>query len=125
MLKPARIQIGRIRMKNGGADVRVLRRDGNVGFVATHMREFVTGTLNKERAPDAYAAIAFWFDDDTPGRPAFLATYCTRHPKVTPPLLVRMAAAQLISVQASNEGADRAITALGGETDDWSPDGVA
>lgn len=119
---PARIRIGRIRMKNGGADVRVIHRDSNVGFVATHMREYVADVLNKNRSPDAYAAVAFWFDDDTPGRSAYLATYCTRHPAVNPPALVRMAAAQLISEQSVNEGSDRAIRAMGGSTEDWTPD---
>src|ERR1035437_3903183 len=75
-MKPA-VRISRVRMKNGGADVRVLHRDTQGGVLAEHMRCYVTECLNKERPPDAYAAVALWFDAHTPGRPRYNVTYCT------------------------------------------------
>ena len=121
-MKAARIQIGRVRMKNGGADVRVIHRDNQGSVVAGHMREWVTGALNKERPPDAYAAVALWFDAERPGRPAYQATYCTEIDAIPAPVLVRMAASYLIADHAAQVGACRAVETMGGEVEDWTPD---
>lgn len=121
-MKAARTRIGRVTMKNGGADVRVLHREATLSPVAQHMREWVGGCLNKERVPDAYGAVAFWFDDDAPGRPGVQITYLTSTHKVPAPVLVRMIGPYLISAQAAHVGATDAIEAMGGEIDDWRPD---
>lgn len=122
-MKPA-VRISRVRMKNGGADVRVLHRDDQ-GPLGAHLRSYVGAVLSRERPPDAYAAVALWFDPETPGRPVYNATYCTTNDTIPAPLLVRMAAAFLVAEHAQNAGAQRAIEAMGYETEDWKPDDVS
>lgn len=121
-MKTARIQIGRVKMKNGGADVRVLHQDRQDSILKAHMRASVTHVLNRERPPDAYASVALWFDLKTPGRPRYYATYCTTHDAIPAPLLVRMAGPYLISEHAIHTGACRAIEDMTGEVEDWTPD---
>lgn len=117
----ASCRISRVRMKAGGADVRVFHRDSQ-GFVGSHMREWLTASLSRDRAPDAYAAVALWFDPETPGRPTYDATYCSTVDLIPSPLLVRMAASYLIAEQAIHSGEHRAIEKMGYEVDDWKPD---
>jgi hypothetical protein len=122
----ARTRIGRVIMKAGGADVRVLRRDPEKSpHIAEHIRRHFIGLLNRERAPDAYASVAFWFDPETPGRPGYSATFCTVHDAISAPILVRMAGSYLIAEHAAHVGAYNAIEAMGYETDDWTPDDAA
>lgn len=114
-------RISRVRMKAGGADVRVLHRDSQ-GLVGSHMREWLTASLSGDRAPDAYAAVALWFNPETPGRPTYDATYCSTADMLPAPLLVRMAASYLIAEQAIHGGEQRAIEKMGYGVDDWKPD---
>lgn len=123
-VKPARTRIGRVTMKNGGADVRVLHRIP-MGRVADHLHAWCGQILDYERPPDAYAAVALWFDPETPGRPRHQATYCTVHDAIPAPLLVRMAGPYLVAEHAAFTGATRAIEAVGSEIEDWTPDGAA
>ena len=121
MVGIARTRIGRIRMKDGGADLHILNLPVR-SVIENHMRSWVANTLGLERPPDAYAAVAFWLDADRPGRPQFSATFCTRHDALTAPLLVRVAGAYLVAEQAASMGAAEAVEAMGGEVEDWSPD---
>ncbi len=120
-MNAARTRISRVRMKAGGADVRVFHRDPQ-GVVGYHMREWLGASLNKERQPDAYCAVALWFDPETPGRPMYNATYCSSHDAIPSPLLVRISAAYLVAEQAMHGGEQRALEKMGYEVDDWKPD---
>ena len=108
-------------MKAGGADIHIIHREPLRGFVMNHMSEWFSGVASAERSPDAYAAVAFWIDPETPGRPGYRATYCTEHAMFPQALLVQSAGAYLVMDYASFVGADRAITELGGSPIDWQP----
>lgn len=118
----ARTRIGRVKMKAGGADVRVLRREPARSAVSQHMSEWFAGVAEYERPPDGYAAIAFWIDDATPGRPAYRATQASSHHALPQALLVRMAGEYLAMEYAAFVGSDRAVVAMGGEPEGWEPE---
>lgn len=109
-------------MKSGGADVVVLNRKPGRSVVESHLRAWCADVLDKTRPPDAYAAVAFWFDPETPGRPGSHACYCTAHDALPAPALVRIAGPYLVSRHAADIGADIAITQMGGEPFDWTPE---
>lgn len=124
-MNAARVRISRVRMKNGGADVTVLRRDAEKSVVVRHMRAWSDHVMSHERAPDAYAAVALWFDPEHPGRPAYNATWCTASDTMPAPLLARIAGAYLVTEVAVAHGVNQAIEAMGYEIEDWNPDDAA
>lgn len=89
------------------------------------MRQWMGLILGGERAPDAYAAIAFWFDAEQPGRPHYQVGFLTRHDAVPSPVLCGMAARYLAEESAVVRGAQRATEDLGYEHESWEPDPVA
>lgn len=109
-------------MKNGGADIRVLHREPAGNRVVAHMRGYVSSVLGKARPPDAYAAVAFWIDPETPGRPSYDVTFFTMCNELPAPLLVRMAGAFLVDEHAAYVGRCQAVEAMGYEVGDWTPD---
>lgn len=115
-------QIGRVRLKNGGADVRVIHREPHRNAVMNHMSEWFAGVAECEKPPNAYAAVAFWVDEATPGRPGYRATQCTEHNAIPQALLVQMAGAYLVMEYGAFVGSDRALTAMGAPPQDWSPE---
>jgi hypothetical protein len=119
-MNAARIRIGRVRMKNGGADVRVLHKERD--YLSTHMMEWANYVLSRKRKPDAYAAIALWLDPKTPGRPSHDVTFLTTVDALPAPVLVRMAGDYLVSEQSAWVGRCYAVEAMGHEPEDWSPD---
>jgi hypothetical protein len=118
----ARIRIGRVTMKAGGADVRVFQSGNHTGHVAQHMRAWLSGVMQRDREPDAYAAVAFWIDKDMPGHPWHQTTYATHHDSLPLPILVRLAAEQIAAELPSHVGSERAIEAMGGAVESWTPD---
>lgn len=121
--KAARIRIGRVTMKNGGADVRVLHRDQHPSPIAQHLRAWTDDVLTSHDAPpDGYAAIAYWVDDATPGRPQFHPCYFTRNHALPTVLLVQMAGQHLLHDVAARLGMNGALDAIGVCGNEWSPD---
>ncbi len=120
-----RVRISRVRMKAGGADVRVLRTNTSDGLLPAHARAWLSDVLGKSRPPDAYAAVAFWFDPKTPGRPGYNATWCTEIDAIPAPVLLRMAGPYLQDTYAAHVGSSEAIEALGGTPIDWTPDNAS
>ena len=120
-MTPARIRISRVKMKGGGVDVRVLLRAPE-SHVSSHMRAYVGKVLSHDRPPDAYAAVSFWYDPERPGLPSYHVSFCTTHDAITQPVLVQAAAAYLVSEQAAWSGECKAVEAMGGEIEPWSPD---
>ncbi len=118
----ARVRIGRVRMKGGGAEVRVLARQ-EATLVASHMREWVAGCLGDyTRPPDAYAAVAFWIFPLAPGRPFTVVGLCTETDALSIPLLVQSAATALIHDAAAESGKARALEVYGDAPPSWTPD---
>lgn len=108
-------------MKAGGAAIRVISRPQG-SLVVEHFRSYAAQVLGVERPPDAYAAVALWFDPKRPGTPSYNATYCTTIDAIPSPVLVRMAGDYLVAEHAAHTGACRAIETMGGLVDDWTPD---
>jgi len=118
----ARTRIGRVKMKNGGADVRVIYQETAPNPVSIHLRAWTKSVTNQKVPPDAYAAVAFWFDPATPGRPGYNIAYISKHAAIPTALLVRMAAAYIVTEHAVNCAVSRTIEEMGGVPEDWTPD---
>ena len=123
-MNAARTRIGRVTMKAGGADLRVIHR-GPQSFVIAHAREWFATLATYDKPPNAYAAVAFWVDADNPGHPGYRVTYCTRTEAMTPAVLVQCAAEQIRAEQSTFAGSERALEKMGYEPEDWKPDGAA
>lgn len=120
-MNAARVRIGRITMKAGGAVIHLLPKAPN-DILTAHLRAWTVDVLGKSRPPDAYAAVAFWFDPETPGRPGFNVSFCTTCDAIPAPLLGRIAAEYIAQDSAAHLGMCRAVEAMGGEVEDWEPD---
>lgn len=121
MTDAARVRIGRIRMKGGGADLHVIPRRRQ-SEIAQHMQAWTKIVLEEGRAPDAYAAVAFWINPDAPGRCEYNIGFLSRHDALPLPVLSRVAAAYLADMSSVERGAQRAMEGLGYESKDWEPD---
>ncbi len=116
----ARVRISRVRMK-AGADIRILPRPRQ-SEIGQHMRAWVNIVLGDERPPDAYGAVAFWFDPAAPGRPEYSTGFLSRHDAIPLPVLSRLAAAYLADMSPVARGAERATQEMADETDGWEPE---
>ena len=90
-----------------------------------HMRAWVASALDADRPPDAYAAVAFWFDPQSPGQPEYNIGWRSRYDAAPLPVLCDMAARYLAVEPAAIRGTQRAIESLGYEPEGWEPDSVA
>lgn len=123
-LAAARIRISRVRMKNGGADVRVLHRNPP-SRITKHAQSFVDTLAEYEDPPSAYVAIAFWADDKEPWRAPYIFSWDTCDRDLPLPRLIRVAAAQ-IAVQAPTDLAvGRVMRQLGYVRDEDPPEDSA
>lgn len=110
----ARVRIGRVRMKNGGADVRVLPQE--TGGVDKTLRGALVEAL--ERDPfDAFALICFRHRPETPADPGFAIWYNTVHEAFTEPVLARLASAYILTAIESIWHERR----RDGVSTDWQP----
>lgn len=123
-MNAARVQIGRVRMKDGGADVRVIQR-GPRGPLEQHLRQMVDFTLSQGRPPDAYAFVALWADPGRPGEPAYEANVFSTSAALPGPVVARLATPYLVDDRAATMGKQRALAELGYECVDWAPDDAA
>lgn len=116
MLTPARTRIGRVRMKNGGADVRVLHRDPDSRIVSA-ARDFVRDMERYEEPPTAYVAIAYWASDDETRRPHIIG-WDTCDPGLTLPRLMAVASTQIADESAVLIAEHRVMRRLGYREED-------
>jgi hypothetical protein len=119
----ARTRIGRITLKSGGSMHVLPRVEQN--DVSHHMRDWLTITLDNDRPPDAYAAVAFHCNPDQPGNPHISIGYASVHDALPLAQLVRVAASALIHDFAAESGKRRALRAYGDEPPSWTPDPAA
>lgn len=122
----ARVQIGRVRMKNGGADVRVLRA-GPLPPVTQHMTKWVRSIVcdYPNNPPDAYAAVALWFDAANPAYPGCETMVYSKCAALPPAIVVRIAGPTLADEYRARCAASLALSMLGYDDGDWTPDDVA
>lgn len=124
LTEAARVRIGRIRMKGGGADLYVLPRRRQ-SEIAQHMQAWTKIVLEEGRPPDAYAAVAFWINPDAPGRCEYNIGFLSRHDALPLPVLSRVAAAYLGDMSPVARGAQHAVEHLGYTPEDWEPEPAA
>lgn len=120
MTEVARIRIGRVRMKNGGADVRVLYRDP-LPRVTGRIREFQERVQGYDEPPSAFVGIAFWRYDAEPWRPSYVISWDTIDPNLPMPRLFRLAAAEIDSEGVVQMAESRVMHNIGYVPDD-TPD---
>ena len=58
-MEAARVRIGRVRMKSGGADVRVIERRADGNECSALIRRFVDHQLSDRQPPDAVAMVTW------------------------------------------------------------------
>lgn len=108
-------RIGRVRLKAGGAAVRLLPSP-EPGEMATRLRLFGRAVLTKaDREPDAMVLVAWWFEGD--GLPAYAVNVTTNSDRAPLPLLPALAAEQVRKHLFSDAIQDDCMRALG-----YSPD---
>ena len=88
----ARVQIGRVRMKAGGAEVRVLRQPSADNGARDRIRAWTSEVLHG-RAPDAVVMVAWWSEGD--GCPSVAVSAGTYHEAFTVKLLAPLAAEEV------------------------------
>ena len=111
-------RIGRVRMKNGGADVRVLPSRQATGAALT-LKAFVRDVL-QDAPPDAVALVAWWRDPD--GAECWRSVALkTDHPDFPYALLPDMARAELRRSMHRMDAEERIMRALGYVRDEPDP----
>lgn len=111
-------------MKQGGAEIHVLNR-GARNDIERHLREWMTLIMDDPRPPDAYAAIAFYIDANTPGRPSYNVGYITHDHRLPTTLLLEIAGQYLRNDLTAEIAKGRTMEALGYSTSPWEPDDAA
>ena len=116
-MNAARTRIGRVKMKNGGADVRVLHR--NPARIVRSIGDFAKEVAAYSDPPSAFVAVAFWpSDDGEPWRTSHLIRWDTCDPDLPLPRLTRVAAAQIAEHGTEERALDRTMRSLGYRRDD-------
>jgi hypothetical protein len=123
-MEAARTRVGRVTMKNGGADVRVLHRAPQ-GEVISRAQTLISDAMQYDDRPTAFVGIFFWRDDREPWRPTYSLGWDTRDPNLPFPRLMRVAAAEIAEFSATAKAEDRVMRALGYRRTDDEPDGAA
>lgn len=113
-MKPA-VRISRVRMKNGGADVRVLHRDPSSPVVES-ARKFIRDMEAFADPPSGFVAIAFWPSDDL--RHPHIINWETIDPMLPLPALMSAASAQIRDESAVLIAQHRIMRKLGYREED-------
>ncbi len=85
-------RIGRVRMKAGGAEVRVIPQSGADNGTRTRIRAWMAEVMDK-RPPDAVVMVAWWAEGD--GCPVHATSAATYHDAFPLKVLPDMAAAEV------------------------------
>lgn len=99
-------------MKNGGADVRVLHRNIIGSEILTLIREWADSQAHYVRPPDAFVAVAFWWDAEA-CQHLNAPTWASYVPELPQPFLPAMAEAALSSGMTALKAEDRVMRKLG------------
>lgn len=113
-MKPA-VRISRVRMKNGGADVRVLHRDPASPIIES-ARQFIRDMEAYTEPPSAFVAIALWASDDL--RHPYIINWDTIDPTLPLPALMSTASAQIGDEAPILVAQHRIMKRLGYRSDD-------
>lgn len=122
MTEAAKVRIGRVRMKNGGADVRVLHR-APPGKIESRIRGLAAEASSYGEQPSAFVGVVFWRSADEPWRPSYSLTWDTQDPDLPLPRLFRVAASEIDALAAAIKAEDRVMRNLGYRRDD-DPEGA-
>lgn len=107
-------------MKDGGAEIHILNRAAR-NDVERHLREWSALIMGDSRPPDAYAAIAFYVDPATPGRPSYNVGYFTQNDGLPTTLLVEIAGLYLRNDMIAQVAKGRTLEELGWPQGIWDP----
>lgn len=113
-MKPA-VRISRVRMKNGGADVRVLHRNPSSPIIES-ARQFIRDMEAYTEPPSGFVAIAFWASDDLCH--PHIINWETIDPTLPLPALMSAASAQIGDESAILIAEHRIMKTLGYRNDD-------
>lgn len=117
-MNPARTRIGRVIMKAGGADLRVLHQNP-ASLVVSRMRGWANEAAEFSEPPTGFVGVAYWHNDDGLRRP-YLVGWETVDPDLPLPNLMQQAAAQIANEAAILIAEHRVMRRLGYHQDDAS-----
>ena len=106
----AAVRIGRVRMKGGGADIRILERAGTDNNCVAALRSWARDVADDAEAPDAVVAVSFVY------RGGQWLAYCmwhSDHPALPIRLLPGMARESLCGLMVEARTADAVLRRLG------------
>jgi hypothetical protein len=108
----ARVRINRVRLKAGGADLRVLYPGAN-GKVTSHLRNFARVLDSDKKPPSAYIAVAYWADEKEPWMADYQIAWTTESGHFTHSILFERASALFAVEGAAQIAEDRVMSKLG------------
>jgi hypothetical protein len=120
----ARVRIGRVVMKAGGASVIPLPPRGPKGHTVQLARAWIEDVMAEERAPDAICAVAVWLRPEHPAYPLFAVRYASATPAILTATLPDVMAGYVRNYIAGMEIEDSIMSKLGYVADD-EPDPAA
>ena len=122
-MNAARTRIGRVTLKNGGADLRVLHQNP-AGKIVSHMRAFADVLSKHAIPPCSYIAVAYWANEEEPWLADYQVTWTTESAQFPHYVLFERASA-LFAVEAASDIAEsRVMASLGYKYSD-DPDPAA
>lgn len=120
----ARIRIGRVTLKAGGADLRVLHQPLAPHGVVPDIMRWARQISDDPQPPCAFVAIAFWPNDKEPWRLSRWIAWQTNDTRLPMPTLMQTAASAIACEAPVLTAEDRIMRDLGYSTDD-DTDGAA
>ena len=114
------VRIGKVRFKSGGS-LTLLKRPEKLNEVEQHMRAWFNIQLG-ENDSDAYVAVAFRVNPETPGRLDYSVGICSRNDALALPLLGKLAGAYIEREISVSRARDLTLEDLGMSSDPWEPD---
>jgi hypothetical protein len=123
VIGPARIRIGRVRMKAGGADVRVIYRPQDTEC-RDRLRAWASEVLAAPEPPDAFFAIAYRYNPAVPASADATLAWWSDHPAFPLEMLPARACVSINRAITNTAAENQIMRALGYERD-GDPDAAA
>jgi len=120
----ARTRIGRVTLKNGGADLRVLHPRPS-GKIVAHLRAFADALHADVNPPSAYIAVAYWANEKEPWLADYHIAWNTESAHFPHYVLFERASALLATDAAAQIAEGQVMKSLGYKLSDDDPDGAA
>ena len=108
----ARIRIARVKMKAGGADLRVLDRNPDSRIIK-RITDLAADGRSYAEPPSAFVGILFWRDDAEPWRPSYSVAWDTIDPNLPLPRLMRVASDEIAAHGSMVMTEDKVLRRLG------------